>query len=226
MPSFSRTLDETVHAGAGLRGQRSSADNSGMDLAQLRVETRHEHESVEARMPLTAPDITVETYARVLAAMYPVLAGWEQWAAANAPSDLKGLVADRKRKHLLELDLVALCARVPKELHFDGNRLPGVHSDDADKRRAAFLGAMYVIEGSTLGGQHIARHVEPRLGLSPERGTAYFRGYGDGTGERWTHFKSILQQVPNDHADTVINSAKATFVMFEEAIAPVTVLLP
>ena len=197
-----------------------------MDLAQLRVATRHEHESVEARMPLTDPQLTLDTYTRVLAAMYPVLAGWEQWALANSPADLKDLVTDRKRAHLMQLDLVGLGTRVPKELHFDGERLPKARSHNSDERRAAFLGAMYVIEGSTLGGQHIARQVEPRLGLSPERGTAYFRGYGEGTGARWTHFKSILQQVPDEHADTVINAAKATFAMFEEAIAPVTFLLP
>ena len=197
-----------------------------MDLARLRVATRHEHESVEARMPLTDPQLTRATYTRVLEAMYPVLAGWEQWAAANAPADLKGLVADRKRKHLMELDLVALGVRVPKDVHFDGTRLPAAHSDDADERHAAFLGAMYVVEGSTLGGQHIARHVEPRLGLSQEHGTAYFRGYAESTGERWTQFKAILQQVPDEHSDIVIAAAKATFAMFEEAIAPITYSLP
>ena len=196
-----------------------------MDLAQLRVATQHEHESVEARMPLTDPHITRELYARVLGAMYSVLAGWERWAADNTPPGLKSLVAARKRTHLMELDLVALGAHAGKAPRFDGDRIPASRCEDPEQRRAAFLGAMYVIEGSTLGGQHIARFVEPRLGLSAEHGTAYFRGYGEGTGAHWTEFKRILAAVPDEQSDTVIAAAKATFAMFEEAIAPATASL-
>ena len=47
---------------------------------------------------------------------------------------------------------------------------------------ATLLGAMYVMEGSTLGGQLIARHVELVLGLTAGQGNAHFRGHNERTG--------------------------------------------
>jgi heme oxygenase (biliverdin-IX-beta and delta-forming) len=47
---------------------------------------------------------------------------------------------------------------------------------------ADLLGAMYVMEGSTLGGQLIARHVELVLGLTAGQGNAHFRGHNERTG--------------------------------------------
>jgi heme oxygenase (biliverdin-IX-beta and delta-forming) len=75
------------------------------------------------------------------------------------------------------------------------------------------------MEGSTLGGQLLARHVEEHLGLAEGAGDSYFRGYGEATGERWRQFKSFLEELPDEEADTVVASARNMFALFAEAMS-------
>ncbi len=75
------------------------------------------------------------------------------------------------------------------------------------------LGCMYVMEGSTLGGKVILKHVSKALGIIPEQGGSYFAGYGEETGHYWKSFLHILQEYSanNDADDEIIRGAKDTF---------------
>jgi heme oxygenase len=84
--------------------------------------------------------------------------------------------------------------------------------------RAVFLGRMYVMEGSTLGGQYIARHLEQQLRLPHGVGNSYFVGYGEQTGERWREVREVLAALPDEHAETVVRSAKNMFQLFGETM--------
>ena len=86
---------------------------------------------------------------------------------------------------LLQQDLQAMGAKAGEETLPQSNMESSAVIGDP---RSIFLGRMYVMEGSTLGGQYIARHVEETLGLSSGEGNSYFRGYGEATGERWREF--------------------------------------
>jgi heme oxygenase len=140
--------------------------------------------------------------------MHGIVAAWEQRAMEIAPAWMQPMVAARRRIHLLERDLAWF----------------GVN--DLDERRpklpemndlATLFGAMYVIEGSTLGGQLIARSVERSLALNEGQGDAYFRGYLDRTGEMWKDFCSQLTtRVPEEQTDNVVEAAKAMFETYGE----------
>jgi heme oxygenase len=54
----------------------------------------------------------------------------------------------------------------------------------------ALIGTMYVIEGATLGGQIISRHLKDHLGLDRDSGARFFHGYGDAltTRNKWLEF--------------------------------------
>lgn len=82
---------------------------------------------------------------------------------------------------------------------------------------AAALGALYVLEGASLGGRVIARHVADALALTPDTGLAFFCGYGDATGEMWRRFGAALEawvaradleriQINQRHLLSLINS--------------------
>ncbi len=74
---------------------------------------------------------------------------------------------------------------------------------------------MYVLEGATLGGQFIARHVERALGLAGGRGYSFFRGYGEDTGRMWRSFREELgDRAPALEADEIVASACGTFDRF------------
>jgi heme oxygenase len=179
-----------------------------MDLGRLKRDTAGDHNRVESLIPLMRPDLTEELYRSVLLRFYCFVHGWETWAAIHVPQELGALLLERQRSHLLAADLLHFDERRPNlQYVFSGSKLPS---------KAAFLGAMYVIEGSTLGGQYIARHVEGALGLSPGVGDSYFRGYGDRTGAMWREVQRALEEIREEDADVVIGAAKRMFSDFAE----------
>ncbi len=79
---------------------------------------------------------------------------------------------------------------------------------------AQALGCLYVLEGATLGGQIIARHVEKQLRLHEADGCAFFRSYGGDVGAMWKSFGRFVTAHASapDIQDTVIRSACDTFL--------------
>ena len=183
-----------------------------MNLERLRRETSAEHLAVEGSLPLMSATLTVETYVRCLERMYGMVAGWEETAAATAPEWLREMVVARRRRHLLESDL-GWFGIAESEIwqHVERPGLPDLCEVPE------FLGAMYVMEGSTLGGQLIARHVEAVLLLETGRGSAFFRGHGAETGALWKEFCQVLRtRVAEDDAERVIGAAQQMFRAFGE----------
>ena len=176
-----------------------------MDISRLRRETAWDHEAVEGVMPLMTQELDSKEYVACLSRMYGVVAAWEEQAYREAPGWLRVSLAERKRLGMLDRDL-AFFGHVPSE---ERSTLPAI--DDVP----SLLGAMYVMEGSTLGGQQIARHVEKCMGLTTGVGNAYFVGHGDQTGRRWKEFCLMLEtKVPESDAEAVVQGAKAMFATF------------
>jgi heme oxygenase len=177
-----------------------------LDLQRLRRETVTDHLAIEGAVPLMHPGLDVAQYVDCLQRIYGVVAVWEERAAEVAPLWLRPALLARQRKPLLKLDLAWFgvtendngCPVLPKITD-----------------PPSFFGTMYVMEGSTLGGQIIARHVETALHLSEGLGSSYFRGHGSQTVPLWKEFCEMLKvQIPDDHTDAVVISAKAMFNVF------------
>jgi heme oxygenase len=140
--------------------------------------------------------------------MYGIVAAWEQRALELAPHWLQPMVAARRRTHLLELDLAWFGVR---KLDHRRPELPGIND------LTSLLGAMYVMEGSTLGGQLIARTIEKTLALNQGQGNAYFRGHMDRTGPMWKDFCFLLtSRVPDEETDKVVQAANSMFETYGE----------
>jgi heme oxygenase (biliverdin-IX-beta and delta-forming) len=177
-----------------------------LDIRILKQETAADHRKVEGAVPLMHQGLNQAQYVQCLQKIYGVVAAWEDRAAEVAPQWLKPALLARQRKHLLELDLTWF----------------GITEKDTSRPTLpelsdlpALFGAMYVMEGSTLGGQFIARHVETALHLSEGQGNAYFRGSGNQTGSMWKEFCEMLSlRIPENQTEAVIISAKAMFATF------------
>lgn len=153
-------------------------------------------------------DLNAAVYSSVLQKMYGFIRGWEIWAGSIQDPHLAALMRNRRRSPLLATDLSRFSCALPENLYAGPN---------LDRSAApAVLGAMYVIEGSTLGGQYVARHIERVLGLPPAFGDAYFRGYGELTGTMWIEFRAVLEQISDDDSDLLIQAAKMVFRDFRE----------
>ena len=81
---------------------------------------------------------------------------------------------------------------------------------DAD----SMLGMLYVIEGSRMGGQVIAKNVRQTLHLDESSGLAFFSGNGKDTAGQWKDFVHKLQSECFD-TDTCIKAAEQTFLLLE-----------
>jgi heme oxygenase (biliverdin-IX-beta and delta-forming) len=177
-----------------------------MNLEQLRRETLPDHNAVEKSVPLMDEELDVDTYISYLLKLHGIIATWEEWAAPNAPAWIHPLLVARRRGQLLTLDLKWFGADACGEAR---PALPEM------KDAAGLLGAMYVMEGSTLGGQLIARRVELVLKLTPGQGNAYFRGHNERTGKLWKEFCDALRtNVPDTETEAVIAAAKAMFGVY------------
>jgi len=75
------------------------------------------------------------------------------------------------------------------------------------------LGCLYVLEGSTLGGQIITAHLKKVLPLDESRGCSFFNNYGNDVGRMWSSFLRVLTRHcdSNGDADAVVHSACQTF---------------
>jgi len=83
------------------------------------------------------------------------------------------------------------------------------------------FGALYVIEGSTLGGSFISKMISQQLNLDQcQGGFSFFNGYGEKTATMWETFKEILNKQPADATEehAICEAANNTFVKFKNWI--------
>ncbi|SCX60870.1 Heme oxygenase [Klenkia marina] len=178
-------------------------------MLRLRTATAPEHQQLEDTLDLLSPDLTPGRLAAVLQRMHAywaaVEAGLDAWAAAHPAAATALDWAARRRTHLFTADLAALGAAPLPDRPTDVG--PPAGTDEA-------LGTLYVLEGSTLGGVFIDRHLAALPALAGVGPLAAFSPYGERTGARWAAFRRATR----DHvahgggdADAVVSAAGRTF---------------
>lgn len=81
------------------------------------------------------------------------------------------------------------------------------------------LGAFYVQEGSTLGGQIVLRHLEKaRIGI-PAEAQRFFAGHGPRTRSSWTFFVTALDAFGLRHPEVRTDVLEGARLTFEAIIA-------
>lgn len=189
----------------------------------LRDATSGTHDRLDANNPISDAGIDLPAYdailRRYLLAHRAVEVALEPWALLL---DTAGVTLDERRKvPLLERDLALTASRLARPQGADVDHI----AFDLNSFGAAW-GALYVVEGSTLGGQHILRMLRgssfvERHALSPEGGLSYFAGYGDRTGNMWRGFLRALggaETADPDSRDSIIEGARNTFALFERVL--------
>ncbi len=92
----------------------------------------------------------------------------------------------------------------------------------------ALLGFHYVFEGSNNGAKYIAMALRGAWRLEGEDGTRYLDPYGDEQRQKWSDYKSAMEQLEftPEEGDKIVEAAKATFLQIidvEAEIYPETV---
>ena len=145
---------------------------------------------------------TLDDYKKIIHTNYLMLLHSEDKIFSNLSDKFseKLQLSDRKKLPLIEKDLASLALT---------NQTASHELEFANESEA--LGAMYVIEGSTLGGNVIAKQLSKTEGF--DNITFNFFGcYQENTGPMWKNFKEVLDtEVTEENYDEVLSGAKKLY---------------
>jgi len=152
---------------------------------KLKENTKLNHQQLEKKLVTFMRSIrSREDYVQLISLFYSFFGGLE--LAIDANFDRSGLPDYQLRRKTAALadDLAQLGATLPALA--GKNELPTING------HLQALGALYVIEGSTLGGKIISKMMAQQLGLINNEGLSFFSGYGAETENMWQIFKTAL----------------------------------
>lgn len=177
----------------------------------LRQACASQHEAIEALLQLERATLQREHYARVLTGFAAFVPAWEARLRPRLPAELRGWFEQRSRAPMLTRDLAALGVQ-PFPM---SDPVAALALDD----EGAVFGSLYVLEGSALGGQLIARQVRERWGLGADNGAAYFNGWGERTGAMWAEFRQRLGEALGDDEAALRSASAAAVATFGALLA-------
>ncbi|SFA38108.1 Heme oxygenase [Pedobacter suwonensis] len=178
----------------------------------LRTETAHNHKTLESMMfvnEIMNHSLSIDQYKKLLTINYIVHQKLEN-ALANMLDlaiaerlDMKG----RFKLNALEKDL--------DYWEISSLTLPGLNFElfIPEQHTAEVLGALYVLEGATLGGNVIKKHIlaNPNF-INQEGGLNYYGVYGDELSTKWKSFVMVINEhVAEADYERCSNSANQTF---------------
>lgn len=190
-----------------------------MDISErLREGTRADHEELEAiglSDKIMNATLDPEEYKQLIVVQYLVhRALEEQLAEAGIEQHFPDLnFEERKKLPLLQKDLEKLSidreaiASMPP-----AGKLPEL------SKPYALLGALYVMEGATLGGMVIMKSLKKNEQLSEIDTFHYYGCYGGDTGKQWKSFQQVLKQESSSEEakEQITTAASQTFRFFRD----------
>ena len=181
--------------------------------ARLRTETGEAHCRLEQVLALLSPPPSQARTRRALERFRGFHATWEP--ALQGRADMAAITHGRSRLTLLDGDLQRLGLTAAAIAALPACRAAaGLCSTPG-----AALGSLYVMEGSTLGGQVIARGLAGAPWL-PGGGLSYFSPYGERTGRMWRELKTYLQTAADGgEGDAIVAGAVSSFGVLQAWLA-------
>ncbi|MPT32129.1 MAG: heme oxygenase [Chryseobacterium sp.] len=169
----------------------------------LKEQTKQQHDDTEAKLQsqkIFDKSYTLDDYKKLLIHNYKLISRYEP----QIQEQLKGYAE-------LKLDLRSKVDALKIDLNnLNIETQPEALTQNLENEAEAF-GALYVMEGSTLGGNVIAK----QLKRNPEFENIefnYFGVYGENTGPFWQEFKSIIdEKITEEQYDDCVNGAKKAY---------------
>lgn len=182
-------------------------------LQLLKTQTTEQHVALENQLDIGERFKTREDYIKLLERFFTLYAPLEKELEQAADWQQLGWDFEARRKTpWLENDLTALGLSAQ-----DVSALPNCTDLPALTETAQAIGCLYVLEGSTLGGQVITRLLKDSLHISPEEGGRFFAGYREQTVPNWRQFGAWAEGWAAENPDLqplAVDAARKTFVSF------------
>jgi heme oxygenase len=173
---------------------------------RIKNETAQNHKDVEAvgfSGQIMSGRLTLDEYKKLILTNLMLNKGFEaQWSELDfeIPKDI--MLEQRRKTATLEKDAKALGVSIPDT---DNPLFP------ADTYEA-FIGSLYVFEGSTLGGAIIYKQLKQNANLSTLDDFHFYSCYGERLGMMWKIFLDHLNEIEDTlKVDKAIEAAKTTF---------------
>jgi len=176
---------------------------------QLKLQTSSSHQQLEKALIGSMRNMrTREDYISLLQVFYSYFGAIEDQFNGYIGKDQLPDYMERRKTASLICDIESLGGVLPE-------KATEAYLPQIENQFQAF-GALYVIEGSTLGGLIISKMIAKQLGLTKD-GLSFFKSYGHDTNEMWKRFKSVLnlQGKNDDEKEYIIHAADDTFTKFK-----------
>ncbi len=190
----------------------------GVILQRLRQATADAHAAIESHSVLLDPGLSRVTYRACLRRLFGYYAPLEGRMLRSQAWHRAGLAyGDRHKTPQLAQDLAALGV-TPEELA----QAPLCHGLPDLRTTARLFGCLFAIDGGTLGGPFVTRHLPARLAVTPQSGGGFLGGCADPTGLRRQAFDMHLTAFAraSDADDEIVAGANATFETLDRWLFP------
>lgn len=180
----------------------------------IKEATKTPHQEVEKKVVLRIKSIRSEAdYADLLKHFYAYFNAVEHAVAPYITSEVLPDLADRRNASYIKADIEALGETV--------NDLPPAVAPEINNLAQA-IGALYVLEGSIMGGPYIVKMLE-KGGLT--KGFSFFSGYGEASGQKWAAFTEVLNSIAKNETEEAeaLQSAHETFARFGDVFGEIKV---
>ncbi|HLS94859.1 MAG TPA: biliverdin-producing heme oxygenase [Sphingobacterium sp.] len=182
-----------------------------MMLSQyIKENTKEAHQTLEGVVVRQLKSIRSNAdYAAVLKNFYAYFRAVERNVAPYISADVLPDYANRRNSSHIKTDIEELGGQVED---LPEPAVPAVNNI------LEALSALYVLEGSIMGGPYIVQMLN-KYGISA--GTSFFSGYGEETGKMWTVFTDVLNRYGEDPAthSRAAEVANETFAKFGDVFA-------
>jgi heme oxygenase len=179
-------------------------------MERLRNETKTAHQQLEkATIPYIKQSTDEASYGHVLRMFYGYFSQVEEQIQALIDESVLEDIKERRQSAAIIADLKSIGAAT--ENLATANELPVL------KTVPQALGAMYVLEGSTLGGRFISQMLAKQLNRTAADGISFFSGYGEQTDTKWKKFTEMMNEYVINHplnANEIVAAANETFSKF------------
>lgn len=177
---------------------------------QLKQFTRPNHQQLEKMLVTQLRSInTQKEYVKLLQLFYSYFGALEDKINQYIGPDKLADYFQRRKTESIASDIKKLGGTIHEKAK--DQDLPKIEG------HLQAFGALYVIEGSTLGGKIISQMMAKQLNIENTTGMSFFNGYGNDTELMWASFKeSLNNQFQNQlDIDVIISAADDTFLKFK-----------
>lgn len=157
-------------------------------LAQLKENTKENHQNVEKVLVGELKSLSnLEQYGILLLKLHNFYQSLEKQVHALIDENVLPDIKSRIHVSKLKSDLLNLGHVVEDTPNPFSEKINGI---------SYALGILYVMEGSTLGGQIISSMLKKKLPESDENVLSYFNSYGENTPIMWNSFRNHIENAP------------------------------